>query len=121
MSTKHAEINSEIMNVPLKRLLMQAFRGCLCLLFAIYATLIFDVPVASAQYIPDTCIQGYVWRGATPDDHVCVTPMQWEQAQDENYQAASRIQPDGGAYGPKTCQQGYVWQAATRNDLVCIT
>ena len=30
--------------------------------------------VAQAPFGPDTCLQGYVWRDAFPDDHVCVTP-----------------------------------------------
>ena len=42
---------------------------------------------------PDTCKQGYVWREAFPNDHVCVTPQTRQQTQDDNSQAAQRREP----------------------------
>jgi len=75
------------------------------------------VPAAGAQ---GTCIQGYVWREAVPGDHVCVTPETRAQAQYDNSQAQSRIDPNG-AYGPDSCIQGYVWREAFPNDHVCVT
>lgn len=70
---------------------------------------------------PDTCIQGYVWREAVPDDHVCVTPDTRAQATSDNNLALSRRSPSGGAYGPDTCTQGYVWREAVTDDHVCVT
>ncbi|WP_138503879.1 hypothetical protein [Nostoc sp. PA-18-2419] len=72
-------------------------------------------------YGPDTCRQGYVWREAVPNDHVCVTPRTRSQAAKDNSQVANRIQPGGGPYGSFTCRQGYVWREAVPNDYVCVT
>ncbi len=70
---------------------------------------------------PGTCIQGYVWREASPTDHVCVTPNVRDQAAYDNSQASARRNPNGGPYGPDTCLQGYVWREAFPNDHVCVT
>jgi uncharacterized membrane protein len=70
---------------------------------------------------PDTCKQGYVWREAGANDRVCVTPEVRTQARNDNAAAASRREPNGGAYGPDTCKQGYVWREAIANDRVCVT
>ena len=72
-------------------------------------------------YGPDTCIQGYVWRDAGPNDHVCVTPATRDQAAYDNSQADARRDPNGGPYGPNTCLQGYVWREAFAGDYVCVT
>ncbi|MDZ8188269.1 MAG: hypothetical protein RMX96_25870 [Nostoc sp. ChiSLP02] len=72
-------------------------------------------------YGPDTCRQGYVWREAVPNDHVCVTPKTRSQTAKDNNQVVNRIQPGGGAYGSFTCRQGYVWREAVPNDYVCVT
>jgi hypothetical protein len=45
---------------------------------------------AVAQYGPDTCRQGYVWRDAVPGDHVCVPPWIRAQAQQENFETRYR-------------------------------
>ncbi len=66
------------------------------------------------------CQNGYVWREATPFDHVCVTSAQRSQAAFDNSQAASRIDPSG-AYGPQSCVYGYVWREAFGGDYVCVT
>lgn len=76
---------------------------------------------AQQPYGPDTCVAGYVWRDAFPNDHVCVTPDVRTQAAEDNNQAADRRQPGGGDYGPNTCLPGYVWRAAAPDDLVCVT
>src|SRR5258708_7310851 len=45
-----------------------------------------------AQYGPETCKPGYVWREACgPKDHVCVLPQTRDQAANDNAQAASRF------------------------------
>jgi hypothetical protein len=69
---------------------------------------------------PDTCLEGYVWRDAVPNDHVCVTPATRSQAAADNSQAAARRDPTG-PFGPNTCVSGYVWRVAVPTDLVCVT
>lgn len=71
-------------------------------------------------YGPDTCVQGFVWRDAAPNDHVCVTPNLREQAHIDNSQANLRRSPTGGPYGPNTCIPGYVWRNAFDGDVVCV-
>jgi hypothetical protein len=66
------------------------------------------------------CVQGYVWREASPSDHVCVTGATRSAAQQDNAQAAAR-RAGGGAFGPDTCRQGFVWREAFANDHVCVT
>jgi hypothetical protein len=81
------------------------------------------VSVASSYdctYGPDTCKQGYVWRGAVPSDRVCVTPEVREQTRIDNSLADQRRNPIGGAYGPNTCIVGYVWRDAFPGDVVCV-
>ena len=73
------------------------------------------------SYGPDTCIQGFVWRGAGPNDHVCVTPQVYQQTQSDNSQAAARRSPTGGPFGPDTCLPGFVWRGAFPGDHVCVT
>jgi len=72
-------------------------------------------------YGPDTCIKGFVWRGAVPSDHVCVTSQVRQQTQSDNAQAAARRNPAGGAFGPGTCRSGFVWREAFSGDHVCVT
>jgi hypothetical protein len=67
-------------------------------------------------YGPDTCISGYVWRGAYEGDHVCVTPETRDQAAADNAAAESRRVP-----GSADCVSGYVWRVARPEDLVCVT
>jgi len=74
----------------------------------------------TSQFV-DRCLQGYVWREAVPNDHVCVTPPVRTETRDENMQAANRRSPTGGAYGPDTCKQGFVWREAFPNDHVCVS
>ena len=38
-----------------------------------------------------SCVQGYVWREAVPNDHVCVTPAHRDQAQMDNQLAPTRV------------------------------
>jgi hypothetical protein len=79
-------------------------------------------PNLEAQYGPETCRQGFVWREACgPNDHVCVTGATRAQAAQDNSQAASRRSPTGGPYGPDTCKQGFVWrEACGPEDHVCV-
>ncbi len=50
-----------------------------------------DCSTQSCPYGKDQCIQGYVWRGAVPDDHVCVTSETRDQTQYDNSQAPNRV------------------------------
>jgi hypothetical protein len=68
----------------------------------------------------DACPEGFVWREASPSDHVCVTPATRAQTLGDNAHAAERREPNGGAYGPETCRQGYVWREAFPGDYVCV-
>jgi hypothetical protein len=70
---------------------------------------------------PDTCKAGFVWREAVPADHVCVTPAERAVTEQENRDAASHRQPQGGAFGPDTCASGFVWRDAFDGDHVCVT
>jgi LGFP repeat/PAN domain len=76
----------------------------------------------AAEYGPETCKEGYVWREACgPNEHVCVTPATRAQAAQDNDQAGARREPNGGLYGPDTCRQGYVWrEACGPQDHVCV-
>jgi len=67
-----------------------------------------------------TCISGYVWREARLGDRVCVEPLVRTNTAAENSMAASRREPNGGAYGPDTCRQSYVWREAFSGDRVCV-
>ena len=90
------------------------------------ATLILGVSFLTMLILPripyasETCLEGYVWREAFPNDYVCVTPETRAQAANDNRQAASRRQPGGGKFGPDTCRQGYVWREARPEDHVCV-
>lgn len=72
-----------------------------------------------AQFGPDTCRQGYVWREAIPSDHVCVTPSSRSTVGKENAHAASRRNPTG-TFGSDSCVQGDVWREAFSGDRVCV-
>jgi hypothetical protein len=72
------------------------------------------------DYGPDTCLDGFVWRGAVANDHVCVTPDVRTQAAQDNAQAATR-RAGSGPYGPDTCVNGFVWRGAVPSDHVCVT
>lgn len=69
----------------------------------------------------DRCKLGYVWREASPSDHVCVLPKTRSDTTQENALAPERRNPSGGAYGADTCRQGYVWREAFAGDHVCVT
>lgn len=71
--------------------------------------------------ITERCLQGFVWREASPTDRVCVTPQTRTLTAQENALAPSRRSPSGGPYGPNTCLQGYVWREAYPGDVVCVT
>ncbi|GAA0433906.1 hypothetical protein Acor_08200 [Acrocarpospora corrugata] len=73
---------------------------------------------ATADYGPDTCRQGYVWRAARPADRVCVTPGNRDQTALDN--SVKRTRWTSGAYGDHTCLTGYVWRGAFDGDDVCV-
>jgi len=62
------------------------------------------------------CLQGYVWREASPTDHVCVTPETRQQTFGDNAAASQRHEP-----GSDICVQGYVWREAFLGDHVCVS
>src|SRR5450432_3305154 len=77
--------------------------------------------VKDCRYGPDTCLGGYVWRGATPTDHVCVTTQVRDATHADNQLAGARRTTSGGAYGPDTCKAGFVWRGTTPVDHICVT
>lgn len=79
------------------------------------------VSLRDCSYGPQTCVNGFVWRGAGPNDYACVHPAVREQTWIDNGEAASRRNPYGGPYGPNTCLDGYVWREAFPNDFACVT
>jgi hypothetical protein len=79
------------------------------------------VDVYPQSGVDDVCRQGFVWREAYPDDHVCVTPGIRAQTAQDNRQAASRRSPTDRAYGPDTCRQGFVWREVRPDDHTCVT
>lgn len=87
---------------------------------------------AEGLYGADTCMPGYIWRQANPNDHVCVTATEREQVAYDNTQAAARscgneAVKDPGcvaaimSYGNIACVNGFVWRSAYSGDVVCVT
>lgn len=112
-------------NASRTRLSQRTWRA-VAILFAAVAAIVSGLGLttpahAAGNYGPDTCLQGWVWREATPTDHVCVTPDTRTQTANDNSQAGARRDPNGGPYGPDTCLQGWVWREAVANDHVCVT
>ncbi|KAF2244167.1 hypothetical protein BU26DRAFT_608632 [Trematosphaeria pertusa] len=70
---------------------------------------------AGGDYGPDICLEGFVWREATPDDHVCVKPSSRDAATWDNSQQASRQNADG------TCKGKWVKRRATASDTACVS
>jgi hypothetical protein len=62
-----------------------------------------------AQGQQDGCRQGFVWREATSDDHVCVTPEIRAQTFSDNRSNPNEI-----------CPRGLVWREANTRDHVCV-
>lgn len=75
---------------------------------------------ADPAYGPDTCKDGYVWREAFADDHVCVLPEVRSRTRAENQQPSAN-RAGGGAHGPDTCKQGHVWRETRPGDHVCVS
>jgi hypothetical protein len=76
---------------------------------------------AAGSYGPLTCLDGYVWRHATPRDHVCVTPEVRVQTARDNALAPTRVSATSSTFGPDPCVAGFVWRAALPGDRVCVT
>ena len=71
---------------------------------------------AGADYGPNTCLNGFVWRAAFAGDMVCVTPETKRQVAVDNREGASRRDP-GGAYGPRSCKEPFVWPNARASEV----
>ncbi len=95
--------------------------GAVAAALAAVAAICATAALAGADYGPDTCLNGFVWRGVAATDHVCVPPDVRTQAAQDNSQAAARRSTTGGPYGPGTCVQGYVWREAFAGDHVCVS
>lgn len=76
---------------------------------------------ATPERAADACADGYVWREAVPDDHVCVTPERREEIRAQNQDPDAHRNQNGGQYGVETCEDGYVWREAADGDHICVT
>jgi hypothetical protein len=94
--------------------------SCAATVAALASTVAVPDIAAAADYGPNTCLSGFVWRAAFAGDAVCVHPATRTQARADNAAAASRRDPNG-AYGPNSCRAPFVWRVARANDLVCVT
>src|SRR4051794_36939112 len=99
----------------------QLKQGTVCAVAVAIAVLVAVPAFADGDFGPDTCLNGYVWRAASPTDHVCVTPVVRARTEADNANAWARRSPTGGPFGPDTCLQGYVWRDAFTNDHVCVS
>jgi hypothetical protein len=79
-----------------------------------------EVELPAPPYGADTCRQGFIWRGASKGDAVCVIPARHDAVVQENANASS-TRAGQGKYGVNTCKPGFVWRAASAGDLVCVT
>jgi len=80
------------------------------------AGIVFNLTGASGQH---TCVEGYVWRGAFPNDFVCVTPADRKKAADQNAAAAGNHLAHSA-----NCKLGFVWREASgpgNGDDVCVS
>ena len=99
-----------------------AWVGCVAAIAATSLLAGASVPASAAgDHGPLTCLDGYVWRQATPQDHVCVTPAVRAQTGRDNALASSRRSATPGAFGPDLCAPRYVWRQAVPGDHVCVT
>ncbi|MFI7067319.1 hypothetical protein ACIBL3_40435 [Kribbella sp. NPDC050124] len=64
-----------------------------------------------------TCLDGFLFRRATPDDTVCVTPDERVTIQQQN---AAHVRAHL-ATANGTCVNGYVWREAVPGDRICVT
>ena len=76
---------------------------------------------AAGSHGPLTCLDGFVWRQATPRDHVCVTPEVRAQTARDNALAPTRRSATSATFGPDLCVAGFVWREALPGDRVCVT
>jgi uncharacterized protein (DUF2237 family) len=100
----------------------RAWVGCVAAIAATWLLAGASVPASAAgDHGPLTCLAGYVWRQATPRDHVCVTPAVRAQTAQDNQLAPSRASATSTTFGPDLCGPGYVWREAVPGDHVCVT
>jgi hypothetical protein len=100
----------------------RAWVGCVAAIAATSVLAGASVPASAAgDHGPLTCLDGYLWRQATPRDHVCVTPAVRAQTARDNILAASRRSTTPGTFGPDLCAPGYLWRGALPGDHVCVT
>jgi hypothetical protein len=99
----------------------RAWVGCVAAIATAAVPAGASVPASAAgDHGPLTCLDGYVWRQATPRDHVCVTPAAHAQTARDNAVASSRRSATPGTFGPDLCAPGYLWREALPGDDVCV-
>ena len=100
----------------------RAWVGCVAAIAAASLLAGASAPASAAgDHGPLTCLDGYVWRQATPQDHVCVTLTVRAYTARDNALAPSRRSTTPGTFGPDLCAPGYVWREAVPDDHVCVT
>jgi hypothetical protein len=77
-------------------------------------TILTAIVPAAAQ--SDACSSGFVWRMATPNDHVCVFPTTKDLVATDNAEAAKHRAPGN----EDKCIEGYVRREANSEDHVCV-
>jgi hypothetical protein len=76
-------------------------------------------PINNHHPAPGTCKQGFVWRQANPEDHICVLLVSRQQAVNDNASAPQYTVKTNQV--PAPCKQGYVWRNANAQDHVCVS
>jgi hypothetical protein len=100
----------------------RAWAGCITAAAVALMLVLTSVSASAAgSHGPLTCLDGFVWRQATPRDHVCVTPEVAAQTAGDNASAPTRRSATSSTFGPDLCVAGFVWRAALPGDRVCVT
>jgi hypothetical protein len=86
------------------------------LTFLIPLALLLTTFTSEARAQSDECADGFVWREAFPDDHVCVSPQVRDMVKRQNHDAGQFTTQEG-----QECAPGYVFRMAGPRDQVCVT
>jgi hypothetical protein len=73
-------------------------------------------PVVAHAQPPDDCIGQFIWRMASPSDHVCVGGGMAHEVHVQNLHPNANKVSD-----TDTCVSGFVWREAFDGDTVCVT
>jgi hypothetical protein len=68
-----------------------------------------------------TCVEGFVWRQADANDHLCVSTERRAQVASDNAAGPSHIAPALPSRPAGTCDHGLVWREIDATDHVCVS